>query len=69
MGVPRREINDGFELDFGLNHLGHFELTDLLLQRLIETDGESRIVRMSSNLHRECSIDFDDIHHEASFKK
>lgn len=60
---------DGFELQFGTNHLGHFALTGLLLDRLINT-GQSRVVTMSSPVHRFCrSIDFDDLHWERRYKR
>jgi len=60
---------DGFELQFGTNHLGHFALTGLLLDRLLEAEG-SRVVTMSSSVHRGCtSIDFDDLQWEKRYKR
>jgi NAD(P)-dependent dehydrogenase (short-subunit alcohol dehydrogenase family) len=60
---------DGFELQFGTNHLGHFALTGLLLDRLMNTE-RSRVVTMSSPVHRMCtSIDFDDLQWERSYKR
>jgi NAD(P)-dependent dehydrogenase (short-subunit alcohol dehydrogenase family) len=60
---------DGFELQFGTNHLGHFALTGLLLDRLMKTE-RSRVVTMSSPIHRMCtSIDFDDLQWERSYKR
>ncbi|XP_037533901.1 retinol dehydrogenase 11-like [Nematolebias whitei] len=49
---------DGFELMFGINHLGHFLLTNLLLERLKES-GPSRVVNVSSLAHDFGNIDFD----------
>src|ERR687891_682963 len=61
MYTPRRTTADGFELQFGTNHLGHFALTGLLLDRLLGADG-SRVVTVSSVGHRLRSrIDFDDL--------
>jgi NAD(P)-dependent dehydrogenase (short-subunit alcohol dehydrogenase family) len=60
---------DGFELQLGTNHLGHFALTGLLLERLLETEG-SRIVTMSSLVHRmRRTIDFDDLQWERRYKR
>ncbi|SEH16672.1 NAD(P)-dependent dehydrogenase, short-chain alcohol dehydrogenase family [Natronorubrum sediminis] len=69
MAIPRRETEDGFETQFGVNHLGHFALTGLLLERL-RTDDESdpaRVVTVSSGLHERGMIDFDDLHGEGSY--
>src|SRR6056297_1906819 len=44
MAIPRQQTADGFETQFGVNHLGHFALTGHLLERLIESDGETRVV-------------------------
>ncbi|WP_137286450.1 oxidoreductase [Halorussus salinisoli] len=67
MAIPRRETADGFEMQFGVNHLGHFALTGLLLDRLRETPGESRVVTQSSGAHERGDIDFEDLHHEQSY--
>ncbi|MFQ3320152.1 MAG: NAD(P)-dependent dehydrogenase (short-subunit alcohol dehydrogenase family) [Natronomonas sp.] len=69
MAIPRRETADGFEMQFGVNHLGHFVLTGLLLDRLEETPGETRVVTQSSGVHERGDIDFDDIHHEETYDK
>ncbi|MFC7059410.1 oxidoreductase [Halovenus salina] len=69
MAIPRRETEDGFEMQFGVNHLGHFALTGLLLDVLCETDGESRVVTQSSGLHENGEMAFDDLHSEASYDK
>jgi len=61
MMPPRSETKDGFELQIGTNHFGHFALTGLLLDRLLSTTG-SRVVTVSSAAHRRGKIDFDDLH-------
>jgi NAD(P)-dependent dehydrogenase (short-subunit alcohol dehydrogenase family) len=58
MAIPYRETTDGFETQFGVNHLGHFALTGHLLDRLREANGESRVVTQSSGLHERGEIDF-----------
>ncbi len=60
---PYSKTTDGFELQFGTNHLGHFALTGQLLQFLIGTEG-SRIVNLSSSGHIMGKIDFDDLNWE-----
>ncbi|MFC0041814.1 oxidoreductase [Actinomadura rayongensis] len=56
---PFSRTADGFELQFGTNHLGHFALTNLLLPRIT-----GRVVTVSSNAHRTGTIDFDDLNWE-----
>jgi NAD(P)-dependent dehydrogenase (short-subunit alcohol dehydrogenase family) len=60
MRPPRRTTLDGFELQFGTNHLGHFALTGLLLELMLPVDG-SRIVTLASPAHKQGRIDFDDL--------
>jgi hypothetical protein len=60
MALPRRETVDGFEMQIGTNHLGHFALTGLLLPVLLRTPG-SRVVTQSSNMHRIGRVDVDDL--------
>ncbi len=60
MGTPYRQTADGFELQMATNHLGHFALTGLLLDRLL-TSGHSRVVTVSSLMHHNGQIDFDDV--------
>ncbi len=69
MATPRRQTADGFELQFGVNHLGHFALTGLLLDVLQETSAESRVVTHSSAMHERGEIDFDDLQSEESYDK
>lgn len=58
MAIPFDRSEDGFELTFATNHLGHFAFTGLLLPRLLATPG-SRVVTVSSNAHRRALSDFD----------
>lgn len=61
MQAPRRTTQDGFELHFGTNHLGHFALTGLLLDRMLDVPG-SRVVTVSSAGHRQGGpMDLDDV--------
>lgn len=59
MAPPYGRTRDGFELQFGVNHLGHFALTSLVLDMLLAAPG-SRVVTVSSNGHRVGDIHFDD---------
>ncbi len=59
MFTPLRRTSDGFEIQFGTNHLGHFELTRLLIPQLVAAEG-ARIVILSSDGHRMSDIDFGD---------
>ncbi|GAB1421792.1 SDR family NAD(P)-dependent oxidoreductase [Anaerolineales bacterium] len=63
MAVPYAKTVDGFEQQFATNHLGHFALTGLLMDRLLETP-QSRVVNISSNAHRWGEIDFDNLMYE-----
>ena len=56
---PLTRTADGFELQFGTNHLGHFALTNLLLEHI-----SGRVVTVSSALHKSGKIDFDDLNWE-----
>jgi len=60
MGTPYRQTADGFELQMATNHLGHFALTGLLLDRIVTTE-RSRIVTVSSHLHRMGRLRPDDV--------
>jgi NAD(P)-dependent dehydrogenase (short-subunit alcohol dehydrogenase family) len=65
---PFTKTKDGFELQLGANHLGHFALTGLLMDRLLATPAE-RIVNVSSGAHRMGSgtIDFDNLNAEKGY--
>ena len=69
MYPPKSTTADGFEMQFGTNHLGHFALTGLLLDRLVSVPG-SRVVTVSSIGHRiNASIHFDDLQWERSYSR
>lgn len=65
MMVPQRNTVDGFEEHFGLNYLGHFLLTNLLLDTLKESGRPgrtARVVTVSSATHYVGKLDLDDLH-------
>ncbi len=66
MAPPRGETADGFELQLGTNHLGHFALTGLLLDRL-EGHEDARVVTLSSTAHKIGKINFDDLQSERRY--
>jgi NAD(P)-dependent dehydrogenase (short-subunit alcohol dehydrogenase family) len=69
MYTPKASTADGFELQFGTNHLGHFALTGLLLDRLLPLAG-SRVVTISSVGHRiRADIHFDDLRFERRYSR
>lgn len=68
MMAPRSTTADGFELQLGTNHLGHFALTGLLLDRLVSTP-LSRVVTVSSLGHRFGRIRFDDLQSERRYSR
>ncbi len=68
MAIPQRRTADGFEMQLGTNHLGHFALTGLLLPQLLATP-KSRVVSVSSSAHRPGRIHWDDLQLERSYGK
>jgi NAD(P)-dependent dehydrogenase (short-subunit alcohol dehydrogenase family) len=68
MAAPFRRTADGFELQFGTNHLGHFALTGLLLPRLYGRP-DARVVTVSSNNHKGGRIQFDDLQGEHDYSR
>jgi NAD(P)-dependent dehydrogenase (short-subunit alcohol dehydrogenase family) len=68
MALPLRRTAQGFEMQFGTNHLGHFALTSLLFDFIERTPG-SRIVNVSSLMHKRGKINFDDLNWEKSYSK
>jgi NAD(P)-dependent dehydrogenase (short-subunit alcohol dehydrogenase family) len=69
MYTPKGTTSDGFDLQFGTNHLGHFAFTGLLLDLLLPVPG-SRVVTVSSVGHRiRAAINFDDLQFERSYSR
>ena len=66
MMPPHGRTKQGYELQFGVNHLGHFALTGLLLDRLARSE-DGRVVTVSSNLHKRGRVHFDDLHGEHDY--
>ena len=70
MAIPQRRTADGFEMQFGDEHLGHFALTGLLLPALLKgslTGGPPRVVTLSSMIHRRGRLDRQDLMAERSY--
>jgi NAD(P)-dependent dehydrogenase (short-subunit alcohol dehydrogenase family) len=68
MAPPRRETKDGFELQLGTNHLGHFALTAQLLEQMEGRD-DARVVVVSSNAHKMGRINFADLQSERRYSR
>lgn len=68
MNPPLMRTKQGFELQFGVNHLGVFALTSLLLPKLAETPG-ARVVVTSSVAHLKAKIEWDDLNADKSYQK
>lgn len=63
MAIPERQTTvDGFEMQIGVNHFGHFYLTQLLLPRMKTQNHPSRIVVLSSLMHKYGTIELNDLH-------
>ncbi len=65
---PYTKTEDGFESQMGVNHLGHFLLTALLLDLMPDT-AEARVVALSSNAHKMGTINFDDLQSERKYSR
>ncbi|MEP7134500.1 MAG: oxidoreductase [Chloroflexota bacterium] len=68
MALPKRKTADGFEMQFGTNHLGHFALTGLLLP-VLKVTPNGRIVTVSSGVHVSGDIHFDDLQWEKTYDR
>ncbi|MER5945181.1 oxidoreductase [Streptomyces sp. NPDC001904] len=68
MALPYGRTADGFETQFGVNHLGHFALTGLLLPSLLEA-AAPRVVSVASVLHTLANIDIGDLNSERSYRR
>ncbi|MEU5052687.1 oxidoreductase [Streptomyces sp. NPDC021096] len=69
MALPHRRTVDGFEMQFGTNHLGHFALTGLLLQRLRAGGPGARVVTLSSGLHYLGTVDPRDLNMDHRYRR
>ncbi|HEX5938890.1 MAG TPA: oxidoreductase [Dehalococcoidia bacterium] len=68
MASPRKLTKDGFELQFGTNHLGHFALTAHLLEAMTGRE-DARVVTVSSGAHRMGRMNFDDLQGERGYSR
>lgn len=68
IGVTQSVTADGFESHFGVNHLGHFALTGLLLEALLNTP-DSRVVTVGSRMHADATMEWDDLMSERSYDR
>ena len=68
MACPQMQTKEGWDLQFAVNHIGHFILTKGLLPRLAKS-GDARIVTLSSTGHKLSGIQWDDIHFDKSYDK
>ena len=64
MACPQMKTKDGFEMQLGTNHIGHFLLTNLLMPQLKKAAPSARIVNVSSMAHKPGRMNWDDLHYE-----
>ncbi len=68
MAVPKGKTVDGFEMQIGTNHLGHYALSGLLIE-MLKTTQNARVVTVSSYAHAMGKINFDDLNSEKSYQR
>jgi len=68
MAIPRAETKDGFEMQLGTNHLGHFAFTGLMIDKVVSTK-LSRVVTVSSGAHKPGRLQFNDLHGKKRYSK
>jgi len=69
MACPLMRTKDGFEMQLGVNHLGHFALTLELLPRLSDPSRSSRVVTVSSAAHLAGSMNFNDLNSQRGYQR
>lgn len=69
MALPYGRTVDGFETQFGVNHLGHFALTGLLLPRLLAAASGARVVSLSSSFHALGDVAHEDLNSERDYRR
>lgn len=69
MACPKMKTKDDFEYQIGVNHLGHFALTQMLLPLMMDPERPSRIVNVASSAHLFGTMNFDDIMSEKSYDR
>jgi len=68
MAIPRRITEDGFEMQLATNHLGHWSLTALVIDLMLRVEG-SRVVTVTSELHKAGRIDFGDLNGDRRYSR
>ncbi len=69
LALPFQQTVDGFEMQFGTNHLGHFALTGLLMDRLSGTGGPARVVNVSSLMHKKGVMRWDSLNSQVGYQR
>ncbi|MEV5504965.1 oxidoreductase [Streptomyces orinoci] len=69
MALPQLRTVDGFEMQFGTNHLGHFALTGLLMPRIREAGDGARVISVSSGLHLLGTVDPRDLQMDGRYRR